>query len=64
MDAVLSVALVVVRGAFFAIFRVYFPVSREFGAETGSHWTASSATQSRLCVELPYVRNVCDISVG
>jgi hypothetical protein len=22
------------------------------------------ATQSRLCVELPYVRNVCDISVG
>jgi hypothetical protein len=33
-----------------AKFPVYFPVinSREFGAETGSRWTASSANQSKL----------------
>jgi hypothetical protein len=33
----------------FAKFPVNFPVSREFGAETGSQLTASSATQSGLC---------------
>src|SRR5580704_13536494 len=31
-----------------AKFPVYFPVSREFRADTGSRWTASSANQSRL----------------
>ena len=50
-------------GPSFANFPVIFPVSREFGAETGSHWTASSASQSGLCVELPHVGNVRDISV-
>jgi len=49
-------------GPSFANFPVFFPVSREFGAETGSHWTASSAIQSRLCFELPYVGNIRDIS--
>ena len=43
------------RGPSFANFPVFFPVSREFGAETGSQWTASSANtgQSRyhsLCL--------------
>ena len=33
-------------GLGFANFPVFFPVSREFGAETGSHWTASSANFS------------------
>ena len=33
-------------GPDFAKFPVIFPVSREFGAETGSQLTASSATQS------------------
>jgi hypothetical protein len=31
-------------GLGFANFPVFFPDSREFGAETGSHWTASSAS--------------------
>jgi len=31
-------------GLNFAIFPVNFPVSREFGVETGSMWTASSAS--------------------
>jgi hypothetical protein len=31
-----------------AVFPVYFPVSREFGVETGSIQTASSASQSGL----------------
>jgi hypothetical protein len=35
-----------------AKFPVNFPVSREFGAETGSNLTASSATQSGLSVSL------------
>ena len=46
----------------FRKFPVFFPVSREFGAETGSPWTASSASQSRLHVELRDVGNVRDIS--
>ena len=49
-------------GPSFANFPVFFPVSREFDAETGSRWTASSATQSRLHVEPPDVGNVRDIS--
>ena len=32
-------------GPSFANFPVFFPVSREFGAETGSQWTVSSASQ-------------------
>jgi hypothetical protein len=32
----------------FVNFPVFFPVSREFGAETGSIWTASPASQSGL----------------
>jgi hypothetical protein len=32
-----------------AKFPVNFPVSREFGAETGSQLTASSARQSGVC---------------
>jgi hypothetical protein len=35
-----------------AKFPVNFPVSREFGAETGSQLTASSATQSGLCARM------------
>jgi hypothetical protein len=31
------------KGPELIIFPVIFPVSREFGAETGSRWTASSA---------------------
>jgi hypothetical protein len=50
-------------GLDFANFPVFFPVSREFGAETGSHLTASSASQSGLCVELQHAGNVRDISV-
>jgi hypothetical protein len=34
------------EGPSFANFPVFFPVSREFGAETGSHWTASSGWES------------------
>src|SRR5438034_8303896 len=36
-----------------AKFPVNFPVSREFGAETSSQLTASSANQSRLCGPCP-----------
>jgi hypothetical protein len=35
-------------GPDFANFPVFLPVSREFGVETGSQWTASSAGQSRI----------------
>jgi hypothetical protein len=35
-------------GPSFANFPVFFPVSREFEAETGSQWTASSASQFGL----------------
>ncbi len=34
-------------------FPVFFPVSRELEAETGSQWTASSANQSSLRESLP-----------
>jgi hypothetical protein len=37
-------ARVVFEGPNSAKFPVYFPVSREFRAETGSQWTASSAS--------------------
>ena len=37
----------------FRNFPVFFPVSREFGAETGSPWTASSTTQSYANRDFP-----------
>jgi hypothetical protein len=49
-------------GAGFCKFPCFFPVSREFEVETGSHGTASSGTQSRLHVEPPDVGNIRDIS--
>jgi hypothetical protein len=52
-------------GPAFANFPVFFPVSREFGEETGSHWNASSASQPAsqcgLCVEFPHGGNVRDL---
>jgi hypothetical protein len=46
MDTALSEDFVVAQGPFIANFPAYFPVSREFVAETGSHWTASSGSES------------------
>jgi hypothetical protein len=44
-----------------ARFPVNFPVSREFGAETGSQLTASSANQFRPCGTCLTTHNVHDI---
>jgi hypothetical protein len=44
----------------FCKFPVNFPVSREFGAETGSQLTASSATQSGLCGTFISIRTLDD----
>ena len=49
-------------GSSFANFPVFFPVCREFGTETSSPWTASSASQSSLSRPFPFCRKSYDIS--
>jgi len=48
----------------FANFPVFFPVSREFGAETGPIWTASPASQCGLSYSISGFARTVDIPAG